>query len=89
VSEHEAFRDAMNLLVRKLVLGDDEAKRIMEDRGMRAVDARTELELTRRGLCPCRRSDGMFCTRSLAAGNSLCWPCWSAARDDKPCNHRL
>lgn len=84
-----AFRDFMNTIVRKLMLGDDEAKRICEERGVRAADARTERELARRKRCSCRRSDGMFCTRPLAAGNSLCWPCWSAARDDKPCNHRL
>lgn len=86
----KARRVQLRIITEKAALGDHEAKRLREERGVQAARIYTQMAARDMGLCDCTRTDGIVCGRRLTerAGH-LCWPCWGRQQDRKPCDHAL
>ncbi len=76
----------LQIVLRKLLLGDDAEKELREEKGIPAANEKAAYVAQRAGLCSCRRTDGVLCARP-ALGHKKCFPCWSNDRDKRPCDH--
>jgi hypothetical protein len=75
-------------IMRKALLGDDEAKRLSEEQGPLVAQAYAKKAARDLDLCDCARTDGIVCGRRLTLRAGFkCWPCFARSRDDKPCDH--
>lgn len=83
-------RRQLRLITERALLGDEEQKRLREERGLDATRARAQIAAKDLRLCACARSDGIVCCRRLTPrAGRICWVCWSKEQDGKPCEHRL
>lgn len=78
----------LQLIVRKLLLGDDREQILSEERGRPTANELAKRAAEDLGFCSCSRSDGIICGRDPSPGHLLCWACWANQKDKKPCTHR-